>query len=175
VLRLLVPVVLATAPAMVAAAAPALSTAAWWEKVTVTMTGDGKAQSCSYETSTAAAKPKECSVVGGEGLSAQSGGTKSEYTKITFERRFHPGSTPLQDAVQAGDTLLGKQVMSLAIDGGGKVSGCKIVAAAGDLKPEYGCEEASAEHFEADRGSAANGTREGIMSILIYGHSEQVA
>jgi hypothetical protein len=173
VLRPLAALLLIAAPAT--AAAPALSTGAWWEKVTVTMTDDGKTRSCSYETSRPSQKPKQCAVVGAEGLGSHTVGSKGEYTKITFERRFHPGATPLQEAVQAGDTLLGRQVMALAIDGGGKVSGCKIVDASGDLKPEYGCEEASAEHFEASAGAGAKATREGFMTILIYGHSEQVA
>lgn len=159
--------------APVTAAAPALSTGAWWEKVTVIMTEDGKSQKCSYETSRSLDKPKECSLMGAEGFGGQSVGGKGEYTKITFERRFHPGSVPLADAIQTGDTVLGRQVLALAIDGGGKVSGCKIVATSGDLKPEYGCEEASAEQFEATKDNGS--TREGLMTILIYGHSEHVA
>jgi hypothetical protein len=173
VLRPIAALLFIAAPA--AAAAPALSTAAWWEKVTVTMTDGGKTQNCSYETSRPQDKPKPCSVLGAEALGGGDAMAKGEYTKITFERRFHPGSTPIEDAVQAGDTLLGRQVMALAIDGGGKVSGCRIVAASGDLKPEYGCEEASAERFEASAGSKPAGPREGLMTILIYGHSEHVA
>ena len=161
--------------APVAAAAPALPTAApWWEKVTVTMTGDGKAHGCSYESSGASQASKECSVVGGGGY-AKPTVSKAEFTKITFERRFDPVTFPTQDGVAAGDTLLGRQVMALAIDGVGKVSGCKIVASSGDMTPDYGCEEASTERFEASAGASQKTTRQGFMTILIYGHSEHLA
>jgi len=174
VLRPIAALLFIAAPA--AAAAPALSTAPWWEKVTVTMTDGGKTQACSYETSRPLQKPKPCSVMGAEALGGgDSVGGKGEYTKITFERRFDPGSTPIENAVQAGDTILGRQVMALAIDGGGKVSGCRVVATSGDLKPEYGCEEATAERFEASADAKAGAPREGVMTILIYGHSEHVA
>ena len=53
-------------------------------------------------------------------------------------------------SLQTGDTLLGRQVMALAIDPVGKVSGCKVVATSGDVTPEYGCEQASSEKFEAN-------------------------
>jgi hypothetical protein len=178
VLRLLVPLILASSAIPVAAASipsstgsSVLSTAPWWEKVTVTMAGDGKTQSCKYEASTAASG-KACDVDDTDAASAKPT-TKGEVTKITFERRFNPGATPTQEAMQVGDKLLGKQVMALAIDGGGKVSNCKIVDASGDMTPAYGCEEASAEHFEATKAAAQ--TRQGFMTILIYGHSEHVA
>ena len=52
-LRLMAALALASviAPAAVAANSAGLSTAAWWERVTVTLAGDGKTQSCRYETS----------------------------------------------------------------------------------------------------------------------------
>ena len=75
--------------------------------------------------------------------------------------------------MQAGDTLLGRQVMALAIDQGGKVSGCKVVATSGDLTPEYGCEQATTEKFETNAGRESP-PRQGYMTVLIYGHSEHV-
>jgi len=177
VLRLIVPMLLISSAIPVAAASvppptgsEALSTAPWWEKVTVTMAGDGKTQSCKYEASTAAGG-KACNVDDTDAASAKST-TKGEITKITFERRFNPGTAPAQEAMQVGDKLLGKQVMALAIDDGGKVSNCKIVDASGDMTPAYGWEEASAEHFQA---SASKAATSGFMTILIYGHSEHVA
>ena len=171
-LRLLISIAFAAAP--VAAATSSLPTAPWWEKVTVTMTGDGKAQSCRYETSTSAAGTKECSVVGGDGMAAKAV-SRGELARITFERRFSPGPTPPADGrLETGDTLLGRQVMALAIDSGGKVSGCTIVARSGDMTPDYGGEEAKAERFQASAGGAAADRIEGFMTILIYGHSEHV-
>ena len=76
-----------------------------------------------------------------------------------------------------GDTLLGQQVMALAIDSVGKVRGCTVVVRSGDVMPEYGCEEAKAERFQASASAepAAVATRQGYMTILIYGHEEQLA
>ena len=38
---------------------------------------------------------------------------------------------------------------ALAIDPGGTVKGCRIVAESGAMTPDYGCAEASAERFQA--------------------------
>src|SRR4029078_8921109 len=135
--------------ALVLAAATAQSPALqssnpWWEKVTVTITGDGTPRSCSYETSVANAKPGACAVEGdAAAIGASSNGAKSQLTRITFERRFIPsGVQPTEMLMKPGDTLLGGQVMALAIDGEGAVAGCKIVAQTGDMTPDYGCAEA---------------------------------
>lgn len=170
-LRPLAALLLAAAP--VSAASPALSTEAWWEKITVTMSGDGQAQSCRYEASTAGSG-KQCDVAESDNLGTQEVAKGSQLTKITFERRFSPGA-PHAPAVQVGDTLLGQQVMALAIDSGGTVSGCRILVRSGDVTPEYGCEEAKAERFQASAQRAAATTRQGYMTILIYGHEEQIA
>ena len=177
-LRLTAALALATliAPAAVAATSPALSTTAWWERVTVTFAGDGKTQSCRYEASRAPAGAKQCQVVGSENLTPQNVSTsKGETATITFERSFHPGVAPPADNnLQTGDTLLGRQVMALAIDSAGSVKRCKIVATGGDMTPDYGCKEATAERFEASAAKAATGGREGVMTILVYGHAEHV-
>ena len=109
-------------------------------------------------------------------LSAGGSGSKDELTSITFERRFSPSAKPDTGDVKAGDTLLGGQVMALAIDAHGAVRGCHVVAAAGDLTPDYGCDEAKAERFEASAArSSATPAREGYLTVLVYGHSEHVA
>ena len=162
-------------PPAMAVTSPALPTAAWWERVTVTFAGDGKTQSCRYETSKAPAGAKQCEVVGSEALGVQNvSAAKGETATITFERRFHPGAAQPEDAsLQTGDTLLGRQVLALAIDPVGKVSGCKVVATSGEVTPEYGCEQASTEKFEANA-RAESPPRQGYMTVLIYGHSEHM-
>jgi hypothetical protein len=106
-----------------------------------------------------------------DGSSASS---KSDLTRITFERRFSPGSQAAKAELQPGETLLGQQVMALAIDAAGSVKGCKIVATAGSMTPDYGCKDAAAEKFEASAAKASATGREGVMTILVYGHAEHV-
>lgn len=155
------------------ASTPALkSSTPWWEKVTVTVASDGKAKSCSYETSLKPQATADCEVSSAADAAAGPGGSKNEVTRITFERRFNPGSQP-DSKVQAGDTLLGSQVMALAIDGAGAVKGCQIVSKSGSMTPDYGCEEAKAERFEASAGTAEQ-SLQGFMTILVYGHDEHV-
>lgn len=164
----------ATAPHDAAAALPS---SPWWEKITVTISGDGKPQSCRFESSIKPAS--NCDVVGKEAAEAASSSSgpsaKAEYTRITFERRFQPGAQPKADNVSPGETLLGGQVMALGIDPRGLVKACKIVSEAGSIKPEYGCEQAKTEHFEASAVSPrAAAEREGYMTVVVYGHSEHV-
>ena len=151
-----------------------VSTTPWWERVTVTIAGDGKPQSCRYESSLRPDSVKNCDVVGSQAAMADGSASKEEYTRITFERRFTPGATPDGGDVQPGDTLIGRQVMALAIDPAGSVKGCKIVAVSGDMTPDYGCKEATSEKFEASAGPASRSGREGVMTILVYGHAEHV-
>lgn len=165
-----------------AAQTPALvSSAPWWEKVTVTLTGDGKAQSCKYETSLRVAPSDACEVSGdakGFAASSDSSGSKEELTRITFERRFQPGvAAPVNANLNPADTLLGQQVLALAIDQHGAVKACKVVATQGDMTPRYGCDEAKTEQFEATGGAktAAAEPRLGFMTVLVYGHEEHVA
>lgn len=170
---------LALLSATAAVAAPAVqstdtlsSTAPWWEKVTVTIAGDGKPQSCRFESSLKPNSSQSCEVTGSQAAMGGGSGSKGEYTRITFERRFKPGAQPDAGDVQPGDTLLGRQVMALAIDGAGSVKHCKIVASSGAMTPDYGCEEASAERFEAKATKASAVLTEASMTILVYGHSE---
>jgi hypothetical protein len=179
VFRATLALALASATTVAYAANPDLSTlnssAPWWERVTVTVNGDGQPQGCRFETSRSPSDAADCNVEASQGASAKlasSSGSKDSYTRITFERRFSPGPQPALD-VPAGDTMLGQQVMALAIGAKGTVEGCKVVAASGDMQPGYGCKEASAERFQAaaHTGGAA---RQGYLSILVYGHSEHV-
>ena len=66
--------------------------------------------------------------------------------------------------------------MALAIDGRGAVKGCKIVATTGGVTPDYGCDEAAAERFEASAGTAhaTAPEREGYLSVIVYGHPEHM-
>jgi hypothetical protein len=158
------------------ASSPALIVnAPWWEKVTVTITGDGQAQGCRYETSFGA-NAQSCEVSGSAASAASDGGAsaKDQYTRITFERRFSPGATPDSGALQAGDTLLGRQVMALAIDGAGAVKGCNIVASGGSMTPDYGCAEAKTERFKTSVSKTPSTTHEAYMTVIVYGHAEHV-
>ena len=166
--------------ALVLAAASTTSTPAlkssspWWEKVTVTLASDGNPRSCSYETSLKPQEATNCEVSGSTaGLAPAPGGAKDEYTRITFERRFNPGAQP-DPEVQAGDTLIGSQVMALAIDGEGAVKGCRIISKSGTMTPDYGCEEATAERFEASAHATVADARQAYMTILVYGHDEHI-
>lgn len=172
-----VPASAATAvPTASAAATPALiSHSPWWETVTVTIAGDGHTKGCEYRTSMLPDASKACDVVGPAGGMSQAGAAKEQITRLTFERRFRPDAgTVAEDQLPSGDTLLGSQVLALAIDAKGAVAGCRIVAATGDLTPDYGCKEAVAEQFEASARSSQGATRTGYMSILVYGHSEEL-
>ena len=143
-----------------------------WEKITVTMTGDGKPQSCRYESSTSGTDG--CAVEGADAKAAGKPASSEQFTKITFERRFAPGGKlPEVTKLHPGDTLIGGSIMALAIDGAGAVKGCKVVATHGGVKPDYGCEEAAAEKFAASTNAPAEPTQ-AYMTILVYGHSEQV-
>ncbi len=118
-----------------------ISSAPWWEKLTVTIAGDGQPQGCQFESSTKPQAAQTCDVTGGEkatmsSAAGSSSGAKDEYTRITFERRFSPSTQPDLGKLQAGDTLIGGQIMALAIDARGQVKGCKIVAETGSMRPQ---------------------------------------
>ena len=150
---------------------PALvSTAPWWEKVIMTISSDGKQQSCTYETSLSEKAPDGCEM--DATASGEASGQKGLYTKMTFERRFSP-ERPDTGRLQPGDTLLGRQVMALDIDAAGQVQGCQVLIASGDVLPDYGCAEAKAERFRASARSAP-AAKQAYMTILVYGHAEQL-
>jgi uncharacterized protein YcfJ len=152
-----------------------LSNSAWWERVTVTMDADGTPEACLYESSLSPTKPESCDVDSSQAsLARHASASKGEVTRITFERRFNPGEEPNKPNLQVGDTLLGGQIMSLAIDQAGAVKGCEVVAASGAMQPEYNCDDAQAEKFSASVGGAQAEHRQGYMTILVYGHSEHM-
>ena len=167
----------AAAAASVASPPVTLSSSApWWEKVTVTIAGDGTPHSCQYQSSLIAGEAQKCDVEAeAQSLGAGKSGSKDELTSITFERRFTPNAQPTSAKVEAGDTLIGGQVLALAIDEAGAVSGCKVVASAGGMTPDYGCAEAKAERFQASARSEAEAGRQGYLTVLVYGHAENVA
>jgi hypothetical protein len=151
-----------------------VSSSPWWEKVTVTLDGNGSPSNCRYETSMKTGG-ESCDVDSGPAaMATKASSSKGEVTRITFERRFNPGSEPVKPNMQVGDTLLGGQVMALNIDAGGAVKGCRVVAQSGAMKPEYSCDDATAEKFQASVGGAQKSERQGYMTILVYGHSEHM-
>lgn len=182
--RAIIAVALASAASLATAATSNISNtnipgldshAPWWEKVTVTIGGDGHPQSCRFESSAKPDGAQACQVEASEAAVAKTAtGSKDSYTRITFERRF---STEWQSAsaqAPAGNMLLGQQVMSLSIGAKGAVDGCQVVASSGDMKPTYGCKEASAEKFQAGVRTGEPASRQAYMTILVYGHSEHV-
>lgn len=161
-----VPVLLALMTSAGVAAAP-LPTAHWWEKVTVTVAGKGAEPSCTFTSSREAAKA--CDVEAPAGALASAAPDSGQKMQITFERRFAPGASTADTDIAAGEMLLGGQVMKLAIDTDGKVASCAVVERSGEMATDYGCAEARAERFSAGEG------REGLLTILVYAHQEQVA
>jgi len=160
------------ASATAATASDALESAApWWEKITVSVDDKGTQQSCRYETSDAGSAPcdKEIadSIRPGKGMQGQ-------FKKVTFERRFSPGGRLDAGKLQPGDMLLGRQVMFLTIGANGTIQSCKVVASSGDAPPDYGCEEAKREQFKAEA-NAGPASRQAFMTVLAYGHLEQIA
>lgn len=152
------------------------STAPWWERVTVTISGDGEAHSCRFESSLKPNNAESCDVTSASSSAPSklgNGGSKAEFTRVTFERRFTPGAQS-EPQLPVGDTLLGQQVMSLAIGAKGTVEGCEIVATSGDMRPDYGCAEAKAEKFQAGATTGGTETKQAYMTIIVYGHSEHV-
>jgi hypothetical protein len=145
----------------------------------VTVDGNGDSSGCLY-TSSSGERSNDCTVDASAASDDSATGEHSavardQVTRITFERRFTPGEAPAKPDLQVGDTLLGGQVMSLAIDQHGSVKGCEIVAASGAMRPDYGCSDAQAEKFQASVGGTQGAEqKQGYMTILVYGHSEHM-
>ena len=156
-------------PDMPATASQLSASAPWWERLVVTVGDEGETRACQYETSLEPGKRKPCEVEGTAG--AGEAKLPEQVTRITFERRFSPAANLADGEVAAGSSLLGKSVLALAIDGAGRVRGCKVVATGG-MKPDYGCEEAAAEKFEASAGATTVATRVASLTILVYAHAE---
>jgi len=165
----------AAAAAVTTSTADALvSSAPWWEKLVVTV-GGGADPDCVYQSSLAPGASQKCDVEGA-GFAEVVQADDGQATAITFERRFTPGAVPDAGHVHAGDTLLAKSVIALAIDKAGKVTGCKVVSSGGDMAPNYGCAEARAERFRtAAPVESHEPTRTATMTILVYAHEEHYA
>ena len=151
------------------------SVSPWWEKITYTLSGDGSQQACAYESSLAQARSCDAAEDSAGPNLAPANGSTGAYTKITIERRFTPGSQPHPVSLESGDTLLGGQIMALAIDAKGSVSGCRVIGASGDVQPPYGCREARAERFEASAVPETQTVRQAFMTVAVYGHEEYLA
>lgn len=145
----------------------------WWERITVTVDAKGKQQSCRYETSSSVAGAEECGEEMAASLPTRRAGHDGLYSKMTFERRFSPGGRVDNGQLQPGDTLLGRKVIFLTLDASGKIDSCKVVATTGDAPADYGCDEARKEQFKA-HASANPAARQAFMTILAYGHVEEV-
>jgi len=146
----------------------------WWEKITVTVDDKGKQQSCRYESSLSDSGAQSCATEMAYSVQAGIRGETGTYSRVTFERRFSPGGRLDSGKLHPGDTLLGRQVMFLTFDADGAIESCKVVATAGDAAPAYDCDEAKKEQFRA-QASAEPGSRQAFLTILAYGHSEQIA
>lgn len=145
------------------------ASAPWWEKLVLTVGEKGETRACQYETSLEPGKRQPCDV---EGADKAATGLPEQVTRITFERRFSPAASLADGEVKAGEEMLGKSVLALAIDAEGRVMGCKVVAAGG-MKPDYGCKEAAAEKFEASANNQGKeATRVATLTILVYAHEE---
>ena len=165
------------APEPAAADAAVLDSAtAWWERITVTVDDKGKQHSCRYEASSSAEGAKPCGQALADSVEAGSSGQAGVLSRVTFERRFTPGGQLLDGAsLQPGDTLLGRQVMFLTFDAAGAIASCKVVETSGDAAPTYDCEEAKKEQFRAQTDADGAAARQAFMTIIAYGHTEEIA
>lgn len=165
---------LALAAATATSSPDVLSTAPWWEKITITYGDDGSRRSCNYESSRSLGSREACDAetaqVTAANASTSNGGVQ---TRITFERSFTPGAMPNLREMEPGDALLGGLVMMVAIDRDGSVRGCSVVAETGEAKPEYGCDQVRAERFQASLGGGQD-SQLGTLTVLVYGHKEEV-
>ena len=148
----------------------------WWERITVTVDDKGAQQSCNYHFSLSPNGPEACDKEMADSIPARkSRGGSGAFSKLTFERRFSPGPKLDSGRLQAGDTLLGQQVMFLTISSEGAIESCKIVGTSGDMVPTYGCDEAKSEQFRVKAGASSEAPSQAFMTIMVYGHQEQIA
>ncbi len=147
----------------------------WWERITVTFDDKGSQQSCKYQSSLSPSGAETCDDSMAASLKTRGGkGQAGVYSKLTFERRFSP-VTPDSGRLQPGDQLLGRQVMYLTISPEGSIDSCRVVSTSGDMPPEYDCDEVKSEQFRARASASTAASRQAFMTILAYGHMEQIA
>ena len=165
----------ALAAAATATQSPALNASVpWWDKITMVMDSNGKEKACTYESSLSPSATSGCETEE-DGLPSKNAKTPNGVvTKVTFERRFSPGERPEPGRLQPGDTLLGRQLIHLMIDGSGAVKSCKVVDVSGEVH-DYGCKEAQTETFALKASATSDATQQAFMTILVYGHAEQLA
>ena len=146
----------------------------WFERISVTIDDKGKQQACTYQSSLSAAGAEICDQAMASSIPTVKGnGSSGLFSKLTFERRFSPGTKIDSGKLQAGDKLLGQQVMHLTFAEDGEIAGCKVVGTSGDMVPTYGCDEAKAELFRTSATSAT--PHQAFMTIMVYGHQEEIA
>lgn len=166
------------AAALAASASPPTLEASvpWWERITVTVDDKGTQQSCQYQFSLSPKGAEACDEEMAASVQPRTGKAPTGvFSKLTYERRFSPGAKLDSGRLQAGDKLLGQQVMFLTIHPGGSIESCRVVATSGEMRLAYDCEEAKAEQFRAQASSATGPARQAFMTILVYGHQEQIA
>ena len=146
----------------------------WWEKVTVTVDNKGEQQSCFYETSLSSTGAEDCDDETASAIEIRGDGQSGLFSKVTIERRFSPGNRLDAGRLEPGDQLLGRQVMHLTIDAKGSIQSCHVVSTSGDAPPNYDCDEARKEQFRAQANDNAS-ARQAFMTILAYGHTEEIA
>ena len=146
----------------------------WWERITVTVDDKGKQQSCQYQISLLPTGAKACDDDLAASVAAGSRGSTGAFSKLTFERRFSPGSQLDGGRLEPGDQLLGRQVMFLTFDPKGMIESCHVVARTGDMAFQYDCDAARKEQFRPSAG-VDPAARQAFMTVLAYGHSEQIA
>ena len=148
----------------------------WWERISVTIDDKGTQQSCTYQSSLGPNPAEKCDKEMAESVNAKrAAGPAGVYSKLTFERRFSPGPKLDSGQLKPGDKLIGQQVMFLTIHADGSIGSCRVLATSGEMRFSYGCDEASAEQFRAAASSAGSGQRQAFMTMLVYGHQEQIA
>ena len=147
----------------------------WFERITLTLDDKGAQQSCKYQFSLSPTGIEDCDKDMAASVGPkQANGQAGVYSKLTFERRFSPGGKLDSSKLQAGDKLLGQQVLFLTFDAKGGVGSCKVLATSGDLLPAYDCDQAKAEQFRAASASS-DIARQAFMTITVFGHQEQIA
>lgn len=148
----------------------------WWERISVTLDDKGKQYSCNYQSSRLPTGPEACDEEMASTMPAiRAKGGPGLYSKLTFERRFSPGTRLDSGRLQAGDKLLGQQVMHLIFGADGGIASCKVVGTSGEMIPAYDCEGVKAEQFRAAATASSEAPRQAFMTILVYGHQEQIA
>lgn len=150
------------------------SSVPWFERIEVTFDDKGAQKSCRYQSSLDPSGSAECAKEMAQSIDTPSKGTAGTYSKLTFERRFSPGAKLDSGKLKPGDKLLSQQVLFLTIDAQGAIGSCKVLATSGDLIPAYDCDQAKTEKFRAQAATSPDRPRQAFMTVLVYGHVEQI-